>query len=55
MAETGKRKRNRDYDRERDDSEQVDLLGIVYALITMTMFWIGFVTWNVVESCCWSS
>ena len=63
MAKTGKRKRERDHDRERNDDEQVDLLGIsrrekrlhgiVYAFIIMV--WVGVVAWNVVESECWSS
>ena len=53
----------RAYDRERDDAEQVDLLGIsrrdkrlhgsVYALIILV--WVGIVAWNTIESDCWSS
>ena len=63
MADTNKRKRHSERDRERDDAEQVDLLGIsrrdkklhgsVYALIIL--IWVGIVAWNVIESGCWSS
>ena len=68
MANTNRRnhdseRERRAYDRERDDSEQVDLLGIsrrdkrlhgsVYALIILV--WIGIVIWDVAESGCWSS
>ena len=58
----GERER-RAYERERNDDEQVDLLGIsrrdkklhgsVYALIILV--WVGVVAWNVVESDCWGS
>ena len=70
MADTNRRnhdserdRERRAYDRERDDSEQVDLLGIsrrdkrlhgsVYALIILV--WVGIVIWDVAESGCWSS
>ena len=65
MADIDRRKRDRgrDYERERDDAEQVDLLGIsrrdkrlhgsVYALIMPV--WVGIVAWNTIESGCWSS
>ena len=62
MAETND-KRKRPGARERNDDEQVDLLGIsrrdkqlhgiVYALIIL--LWGGIVIWNVIESGCWSS
>ena len=62
MAETDD-KRKRNGARERNDDEQVDLLGIsrrdkllhgiVYALIILA--WVGFVAWNMVESDCWNS
>ena len=62
MAETDD-KRKRNGARERNDDEQVDLLGIsrrdkllhgiVYALIILG--WVGFVAWNMVESECWTS
>ena len=58
----GERER-RAYERERNDDEQVDLLGIsrrdkklhgsVYALIILV--WVGVVIWNVIESECWGS
>lgn len=63
MADIDRRKRDRerDYERERDDGEQVDLLGIsrrdkrlhgsVYALIMPV--WVGIVAWNVAESGRW--
>ena len=70
MADTNRRNHDSDrdrerraYDRERDESEQVDLLGIsrrdkrlhgsVYALIILV--WVGIVAWNTIESDCWSS
>ena len=68
MANTNRRnhdseRERQSYDRERDDSEQVDLLGIsrrdkrlhgsVYALIILV--WIGIVIWDVAASGCWSS
>ena len=63
MADTDRRKRHDERNRERDDAEQVDLLGIsrrdkklhgsVYALIILV--WVGIVAWNVSESGCWSS
>ncbi len=62
MAETDD-KRKRNGARDRNDDEQVDLLGIsrrdkllhgiVYALIILA--WVGFVAWNMVESECWTS
>ena len=71
MADTNRRnnhdgerdRERRAYERERDDSEQVDLLGIsrrdkrlhgsVYALIILV--WVGIVAWNTIDSDCWSS
>ena len=68
MANTNRRnhdseRERQSYDRERDDSEQVDLLGIsrrdkrlhgsVYALIILV--WVGIVAWNTIDSGCWSS
>ena len=62
MANTNRRN-NHDSERDRDDSEQVDLLGIsrrdkrlhgsVYALIILV--WVGIVAWNTIDSGCWSS
>ena len=56
-------KRKRNGARERNDDEQVDLLGIsrrdkllhgiVYALIIL--IWVGVVIWNVIEIDCWNS
>ena len=68
MADTNRRnhdgeRERRAYQRERNDDEQVDLLGIsrrdkklhgsVYALIILA--WVGIVIWNVIEIDCWSS
>ena len=62
MAETDD-KRKRNGARERNDDEQIDLLGIsrrdkqlhgiVYAIIIL--IWVGFVAWNVVAIDCWTS
>ena len=68
MADTNRRNHDSErerltHERERDDSEQVDLLGIsrrdkrlhgsVYALIILV--WVGIVAWNTIDSGCWSS